>query len=120
MKTTIIDGQEYRLISIKPQKKDTFLFTLTMPNCGSWNGKWTGEGRVYAIAKKAFRRGKEIYPLCKEGNYYHGWNDGWGANVEAKLVTPREAKEVMKKSKGFAGYDWMVDNILMTGKIKDN
>ena len=23
-------------------------FMLTMPNCGSWNGKWTGENKIYA------------------------------------------------------------------------
>ena len=26
-------------------------FVLTMPGKGSWNGKWTGEGNLYAIVK---------------------------------------------------------------------
>ena len=26
-------------------------FELSMPNIGSWNGKWTGSERVYAIIK---------------------------------------------------------------------
>lgn len=25
------------------------VFTLTMPNRNTWNGKWTGDGRVFAI-----------------------------------------------------------------------
>lgn len=27
-------------------------FILTMPNKGSWNGKWAGEGNLYCIIKK--------------------------------------------------------------------
>lgn len=26
-------------------------FTLSMPNCASWNGRWSGEGRKYVIIK---------------------------------------------------------------------
>ena len=28
------------------------IFELTMPNCGSWNGKWSGEERFYAKFKE--------------------------------------------------------------------
>ena len=36
--------------NVKKQKK--FLcFTLTMPNVGSWNGKWTGEKDLHAVVK---------------------------------------------------------------------
>ena len=28
------------------------VFELTMPGVGSWNGRWSGEGRYYAILKK--------------------------------------------------------------------
>jgi hypothetical protein len=120
-KTVEIDGIEYRLIPVKKEKenKTVFAFILTMPNIGSWNGKWTGSGELYARTKIAFRRGKELYPLCKEGNYYYNFGDGWGANVEVKIITPREAVELEKKSRGFAGYDWMIKNLLTTGQIKD-
>ena len=33
-------------------------FELSMPNNNAWNGKWTGEGTLYAIVKN-FGRGKK-------------------------------------------------------------
>jgi hypothetical protein len=112
-----IDGIEYRLVPIRKEEKTMFLFILTMPNAGSWNGKWTGSGNFYAIVKKAVVRKKNLYPNCREGNFYYNFGDGWGANVEVKLVTPSEAKKAEKASKGFCGYGWMVDSLLTTGKI---
>ena len=79
---------------IKPKEKpkSKLLFILTMPNVGSWNGKWTGSDRVYARARNA-----KQYPNCKEDNYYYSWNDGWGANVEVRKVTVAEANKYIKK-----------------------
>lgn len=95
-------------------------FTLTMPNRGSWNGKWSGENNFYAIVKK-FNQNKKteekINKILEKKNYYYHWNDGWGANVEVKEVTGRESTQIKKKSKGFWGYDWMVDSIINHGVI---
>ena len=99
---------------IKPKErlKSKLLFILTMPNVGSWNGKWTGSDRVYARARNA-----KQYPNCKEDDYYYSWNDGWGANVEVRKVTVAEANKYIKKSAGFYSYDWMIDSILECGQI---
>lgn len=94
-------------------------FILSMPNCGSWNGKWSGQDRLYCIIKpfttiKAKEKAKEL--LAKR-SFYYSWGDGWGASVSVKEVTNQEARSMKRNSKGFYGYDWMVDSILRYGKI---
>ena len=116
--TIIKDGKEYKLVPIKPEKKNRVLFTLSMPRNNSWNGRWSGDDRSYCISKVAFRYGKPIYPNLKEGNYQYDFEDGWVANVNVKFVTPSEAKAAIKKSDGFCGYEWMCDEILINGRIK--
>lgn len=34
-------------------------FTLRMPNCGSWNGRWSGDERSHTVCK-TFRRKADI------------------------------------------------------------
>lgn len=99
------------------EKKTKALFVLSMPGVGSWNGKWSGEGRFYARTCTAFFRGKPIYPELKEGKFHYHWDDGWAACVEVKFVTPSEAKKAEKQSKGFCGYEWMVESLKKYGKI---
>ena len=101
------------------ENKTELLFTLTMPNVGSWNGKWTGEDKLYARTRKGIFRGKKLHLNLQEGNYHHSFGDGWGANVEVSYVTPKEAKEAKKKSAGFCGYDWMIDDIINNGYIRE-
>ena len=49
-------------------------------------------------------------------NYNFG--DGWGANVELRLVTSKKCKEMIKKSKSnFQSYEWMVDSIIHHNEI---
>lgn len=94
-------------------------FTLSMPNRGSWNGGWSGEDRLFCIIK-SFKTQKEIAKaqgLLQKRSFYYGWSDGWGASVSIKEVTPAEARQLRKKSSGFADYDWMVQSILDYGKI---
>ena len=45
-------------------------------------------------------------------------DDGWGANVNVKIVDSKEAAKVRKKTKGFCGYDWMIDSIIERQEIK--
>lgn len=125
--TVTIPKEEYeRLLGLekkqqkpkKPQPKSYALFTLTMPGIGSWNGKWSCEGRYYAKARRVFRRGKPLYDNIIEKGYYYHWDDGWTAKVNLTLVTEKEAKSAEKKSKGFLGYDWMCDSILKYGRIQ--
>ena len=94
-------------------------FILTMPNVGSWDGKWSSEGKLYAIVRE-LGRGKEAEEKAKEldgKNYYYSWSDGWGANIEVKIVKGAESTKLKRKSVGFAGYDWMIDSILKYDKI---
>lgn len=89
-------------------------FVLTMPNVASWNGRWSGEGKHHAIVRQ-LREGDLARLHIAEGmtpSWYYNFGDGWGANVEARLV-PAGAR--LKKSAGFCGYDWMVDNIIRWG-----
>jgi hypothetical protein len=88
-------------------------FTLSMPNIGSWNGKWTGEGNLYARTRSFKRsdaaRGREILDI---GYFRYNWNDGWSAAVSVKEVSSSDAAKIRKHTRGFCGYDWMIDSII--------
>ena len=118
MNTIEIDGKLYRLTPVKQEKKTTALFTLTMPGTNTWNGKWSGEGKIYAMSRTAFSRGKAKYPLLNEGDYGYDFGDGWYANVNVRFVTPSESKSAMRKSQGFMGYEWMVNELCLYGRIR--
>ena len=98
-------------------------FQLTMPNVGSWNGKWTGSESKYYVVKKVsdkyFNSKDHFKDLAEKGrdNWHYSWGDGWGANVTAEIVDSKEAAKRRKLSKGFCGYEWMVDSIMFYGEI---
>ncbi len=97
-------------------------FTLSMPNRGSWNGGWSGEGNPYVIIRsystiKSKAKAKEYLAA---GCYSYSWSDGWRASIEVKQVDNKEAARLKRISKGFSGYDWMVQSIEMYGNILDN
>ena len=96
------------------------VFKLTIPNVGSWNGKWSGEGNLYAKtrnlgkSKNAEQKGKNL-----DGKTFHySWNDGWGANVNVEIINAAEGNKIRAESKGFCGYDWMIDSIINYGEIR--
>lgn len=95
-------------------------FILTMPNNNAWNGRWSGEGRTYAVLK-TFRDTKKtearLAPLLAQRHFYYNFGDGWGANVAMRQVERGEAQRLRRKSAGFCGYNWMIDSILDWGKI---
>lgn len=89
-------------------------FELSMPNVGSWNGKWTGEGRFYAKVVNFGRskKGEDKAQQILDGKYYHyNFGDGWSAGVTVSQVCAPEALRIRRKSSGFCGYDWMVNSI---------
>jgi len=92
-------------------------FRLSMPNCGSWNGSWSGEGRDYLKFKTISNKQVTLLGLEKSdtNSWHYSWSDGWGANISVRIM---EKGEKRKKSAGFSGYDWMVDDILCYGKIR--
>lgn len=103
-------------------KGRTLIFKLSMPNVASWNGRWSGAEKCYAIVKK-FGRGKrsqaKVDELLEFGSWYHNFGDGWGASVSVSAATPEEARKIRKVSSGFYGYDWMVTNILLYGSTRE-
>lgn len=96
-------------------KSRHFAFILTMPNVGSWNGKWSAADKVHAIVQSSSSRKWVERRESLIGDYFHNWGDGWGANLEVKEVDALEAKRLRKVSAGFCGYDWMVENIVSFG-----
>lgn len=90
------------------------IFTLTMPSCGSWNNKWSGEGKRYVNTRKNCQVPKDV--IGKQ--FYHRWEDGWTACVDVQKLDCKEANKIMRKSAGFCGYDWMIDSIIKYGDIR--
>ena len=94
-------------------------FELSMPNKGSWNGKWTGESDLYAKVIKF--AGKEKIKLANEliklDSFYYNFGDGWSARVSVEKIDSKEATKVRKKSRGFYGCDWMITSIIKNKEI---
>ena len=96
-------------------------FELSMPSRNSWNGSWSGEGNYYAIVKNMGRSKKAVKKaedILKKGYYRYNFGDGWAAEVSIRQVNSEEVTKIRKKSKGFCGYDWMVDSIVSKGRIE--
>lgn len=90
------------------------VFTLSMPNRNTWNGKWTGDGRVFART----RYDREVPKEVVGKSFLYSWPDGWTAFVTVEKMNYREANKLMKKSEGFCGYDWMIESIIRYGEIR--
>lgn len=93
-------------------------FVLNMQNTPTWNGRWSGEGRLYA--RKMYVPKAKAEQLLKEGSFWWSWSDGWSCSVDVVKPSPAEARRMAKNSKGFMGYDWMVNSIVLYGRILDN
>lgn len=91
------------------------VFLLTMPRNNSWNNRWTGEGNIYARSRS---RPKTIENNLDNQEFYYDFGDGWTAKVSTQKMSAKDANKIMKNSKGFCGYDWMIDSILTHGEIK--
>lgn len=90
-------------------------FELSMPGIGSWNRKWSGEGRPYVRVRKLSKQQAE--KALQKTRYAYDWRDGWCAAVSVRRVDSKEAAKLRKKSVGFFGYDWMIDSIIENGII---
>ena len=91
-----------------------FAFELSMPGNNSWNGKWTGEDNFYARTRTV----SEKDAAALKEYYSYSFGDGWRAAVKVRRVDGRSAAKIRKKSKGFCGYEWMIDSILQHGDIR--
>jgi len=96
-------------------------FELTMPNVGSWNGKWTGAEWPYFRCRTLSKKDGEKFMQEKTNarcrNFYYNFRDGWGANVEVKVIDSYTRRKLEKITEGFCGYEWMIDSILKYDKI---
>lgn len=90
-------------------------FTLSMSNVGSWNGRWSGESKLYARIEHFGRRKESVAKateILKRGYYHCSWSDGWSASIKVTEVDRKEAQRIRRKSDGFYGYDWMIQSII--------
>lgn len=94
-------------------------YELGMPRNNSWNNKWTGDDKVHVrICRVSDRSFESSIEKALLGNsFYYDFNDGWAACVSVSEVSEQEAKELTKKSVGFAGYDWMIASLRHDGTI---
>lgn len=88
-------------------------FSLSMPNIGSWNGEWTGQGKLYARVRRISNKNN----LRDESSFRYNFGDGWSACVSVKFVDSKEAAKIRRKTFGFCGYEWMIDSIIKHGEI---
>jgi len=82
-----------------------------MPNVGSWNGRWSGEGKDYLLWRNLTPEQMK-HVTGSNSHWCYSWGDGWGARISARVM---ERGERRAKSAGFCGYGWMVDNIVKHG-----
>jgi hypothetical protein len=87
-------------------------FELSMPGCGSWNGRWTGEGRPYVRVENITKKWD-----VKPGRHSYDFGDGWRASVTVRQVDGKTAAKLRRQSAGFCGYDWMINEIKNHGRI---
>lgn len=93
-------------------------FILTMPGRASWNGRWSGDESFHALVR-SFPRGKEqqAEELVRLKGFSYDFGDGWRAQIRVQPVDRTEARTLLRRSRGFYGYDWMVDSIINDGDI---
>jgi len=94
-----------------------FVFKLSMPNVGSWNGKWTGADNFYCRARSYAPKSEKIKNVLASPNHYYNFGDGWGTSINVEECTAKEAARFKRISVGFFGYDWMIDEIEEYGRI---
>ena len=95
-----------------------FCFELSMPNRGSWNGRWSQENDIHVIIKTDRQIGKKACEELDGKYFYYRWDDGWTACVSCRIIDRGEAAKLRKRNRGFCGYDWMVRSIIAFGEIR--
>lgn len=89
------------------------VFELTMPNRGSWNGRWSQENSRHLI----FKRNSDVPEKVIGKSFIYNWDDGWTACVKITKEPCSVVNHLRKINKGFCGYDWMVHSIIQCGEI---
>lgn len=86
------------------------VFTLAL---GGGSSSSTTRAKRYAIVRSL--KADDADRVIRQRGFTHRWNDGWFAFIEVRAALPRERIQ----SDGFAGYSWMVDNIVRHGSTED-
>lgn len=94
-------------------------FELSMPGNNAWNGKWTGEGKLYArvVNVGTSKAAREKYEKLI-GHHSYSFGDGWRAAITVRECTSTAARKLRKDSLGFCGYDWMIESLRSHGEIR--
>lgn len=92
----------------------TLIFQLSMPGNNSWDGKWSGAGRCYAVKRRVV---DSLADKLTGRSFSYNFGDGWRAGVSAQTADAKTSRTIMKASQGFCGYDWMIDSIIRDGAI---
>jgi hypothetical protein len=95
--------------------KTRIAFTLSMPCTNSWNGRWSGDGRLFVIVRSY--NDKRAKQILSRSSYRYSFGDGWVADVSVEEVDEKQARSLRRRSDGFQSYDWMVNSIEMDGEI---
>ncbi len=85
-------------------------FRLSMPGRGNAVSSSWGADRNYTRVLSV--SAETATKLITEQPYFHRWDDGWMADIHVRVMKTGERPA---KSSGFAGYDWMIDNIIRYG-----
>jgi hypothetical protein len=92
-------------------------YELSMPSNNSWNGRWSGQDDLHAVVR-SYRTMPMINGKQLAGSLFtYSFGDGWVAAITIREVTSSAAAKIRKDSKGFCGYEWMIDSILRWGRI---
>ena len=90
------------------------VFELTMPHCGSWNGRWTQADKLHVRTRDERKVPMPVW----DKDFFYRWDDGWEACVSVRRMPANEARKLERKSDGFCGYDWMIRSICSKGFIE--
>lgn len=84
-------------------------YTLKMPGRNTWDGRWSGDAKLFVLTRSYGARSKELAAkILTTKVYRYSWSDGWAASIVVNQVDSKESTRLRKKSAGFLGYDWMV------------
>lgn len=95
------------------------VYILTMPNVGSWNGRFAGEGHLNCEVRSYLKDSdipKKV--LSMKDGYHYDFGDGWLVNIKATQIKENEKDKYEEASRGFYGYEWMIKEIEKFGRIK--
>ena len=95
------------------------VFEFDFVRVGSWDGKWSGEGKVFArVLDLSSAEAEKIVADDSLVVFLYDFGDGWTGRVRAHAEDDVRAALYETQSEGFCGYDWMIASIMSKGKIE--